>query len=175
VNGIMNMTRVFFIGDIMAEMACEPYMTCNVDQRSFKAYFSRFLALTVKMAPFTTNYIMPKLQTSAKAAARFCSWGEDKNTCGLRWTEGQWEGLWGVGEQLSALETIQSNLILHSRDFVTENLGGTSKGDPGAGGSSTVIEETMRDITAKDRVGAAAVTIFAVVGVLWFGWFVALS
>jgi mannan endo-1,6-alpha-mannosidase len=37
VNGIMQMTRVFFKNDIMVEVACEPYGTCNVDQRSFKA------------------------------------------------------------------------------------------------------------------------------------------
>lgn len=169
------MTRIFFINDVMAEMACEPYMTCNVDQRSFKAYLSRFLALTVKMAPFTAEYIMPKLQASAKAAAQFCSWGDDQNTCGMRWTENQWEGLWGVGEQLSALETIQSNLVLHSRELVTEKVGGTSKGNPGAGGSGAIIEETRMDITAKDRGGAAAVTIIAVIGFLVFGWFIGWS
>ncbi|KAF8246910.1 mannan endo-1,6-alpha-mannosidase [Wilcoxina mikolae CBS 423.85] len=174
IDGILRMTQVFFPDGIMSELACEPYMTCNVDQRSFKAYLSRFMALTVKMAPYTRDIIMPKLRSSAEAAARHCSFGEDQNTCGLRWTEPEWENLWGVGEQLSALETIQSNLILGARDYVTEKKGGTSKGNPSAGTGGETVRERSREVGTKDKGGAAALTAgmamgFVVLGI-WMSW-----
>lgn len=117
----------------MFEQACERQVTCNIDQRSFKAYLARFMALTVKMAPYTANLIMPKLRTSAVAAARQCSNGLDGNTCGMKWYQPEWDGLFGVGEQISALEVIQNTLVHEVGVPVTETKGGTSEGNPAAG------------------------------------------
>src|SRR5262249_17216976 len=123
----------FFDNDVMYEATCEPNQSCNTDQRSFKAYLSRWLALTTQMAPWTTEIIMPKLRKSAVAAARHCSYGDDGNTCGLRWNIPEWDGFMGVGEQLSALEVIQNTLVQDARVPVTENEGGISVGNPDAG------------------------------------------
>ena len=170
-DGILQATMIFFPNGIMAELACEPYMTCNVDQRSFKAYLSRFMAMTVKMAPYTAETIMPKLRSSAEAAARHCSFGEDRNTCGLRWTVPNWEGLWGVGEQLSALEVIQNNMVMHSTDYATEKLGGTSKGNPGAGTGGELIENNLREVGVGDKGGAVTLTMAFSLGIfLLAGW-----
>lgn len=165
------MTLSFFPNDTLVEMACEPYRTCNIDQRSFKAYIARFMALTVKLAPFTAASIMPKLRSSAIAAARYCSFGEDRNTCGMRWTETEWDGLYGVGEQMSALEVIQSNMIhqVDGKELSTAEVGGTSKGNPAAGGDPNFFNEKARRIRARDKGGAAVLTVLTVGGFLAFG------
>lgn len=183
VESILDMTRIFFTtppfgpNDTMFEQACERPVTCNVDQRSFKAYFARFLALTVKMVPWTAPRIMPKLRTSAVAAAAACSYGEDKNTCGMKWYAPQWDGLYGIGEQISALEVIQNTLVHEVGIPVTEDAGGTSVGDPAAGsysgpnrgrnrgdGSSSmsIQEELAAGMTRKQMVGAWVATVVTV-------------
>ena len=63
--------------------------------------------------------IMPLLQSSAQAAVTTCTAGTDGNQCGLRWTEGPInDGMMGVGEQMSVLEIVQSNLIDKSWDSI---------------------------------------------------------
>lgn len=162
----------------MYEVACERDNMCNRDQRSFRAYLGRFMGLTVQMAPFTSDYIMPKLRTSAIAAARQCNGGSDGKTCGMTWTvdtcDGSFEqGL--LGQTLSAFEVVQNVLVATSADPVTSKTGGTSKGDPSAG--LTGMNYTgLRDletnpIKTSEKVGAAIMTIL-VTGVLGaFAWF----
>ena len=121
-DGFLERAKDWFKDGILTEKLCEgievtakqsgmlqePTGGCNVDQRSFKAYMSRFLGLTVKMAPHTADIILPLLETSAVAAAKSCSNGLDGKKCGMKWTTGGvWDGLFGLGEQMSALETIQ--------------------------------------------------------------------
>jgi mannan endo-1,6-alpha-mannosidase len=130
---------------------------------------SRFLALTAKLAPFTAEFIRPKLRASAVAAARHCSNGNDGNTCGMRWTlNGAWDNSHGVGQQLSALETIQNSLFESIPLPATQKSRGTSKGDPNAGLSRKGTKpDDKTEVTAVDRVGAAFVTI-GVVGLLCY-------
>jgi len=157
----------------MYEVACEPNGKCDVDQRSFKAYLARWMAATTKMAPFTYDAIMAKLQASAQAAALQCSGGANGNTCGLQWTMGaQYDGSFGVGEQMSALEVIQSNLISKVAGPVTNNTGGTSQGNPsaGTGGDSNSPGITVDPITTGDKVGAGFLTSLVLVGVLGGAW-----
>lgn len=175
VQGILDQISVFFRKgdgdgpkDVMVEVACEPYNKCNIDQRSFKAYLSRFLALTVKMAPFTRDQIMPKLQESARWAAKTCSGGDDGVTCTMRWETGVFDPAWtGLGEQMCALEIIQSNLIEHVPPPVTEK-DGTSKGDPsaGTGGDREIENINLSPTTSGDRVGAGFLTTFILIGFL---------
>lgn len=174
------MTRIFYTAppvgpaDTMFEQACERPVTCNVDQRSFKAYFARFLALTVKMAPWTAGQIMPRLRTSAVAAAAACSYGADANTCGMKWYSPGWDGLWGVGEQVSALEVVQNTLVHEVGVPVTQDEGGTSIGDPaagsrsrgGGGGTGARGGEGAVCVTGRQRAGAWVAT--ATMGVLVF-------
>lgn len=70
------------------------------------------MAASTKVAPWLYDDIKPYLQASAQAAALSCTGGEDKVTCGTKWwNNGAWDNTWGVGQQMSALEVIQSNLI----------------------------------------------------------------
>lgn len=171
----------------MFEVACEPHHTCNIDQRSFKAYLARFLALTVKMAPFTADSIMPRLRTSAVAAARHCGFGDDANTCGQKWYVDDWDGMWGVGEQISALEVIQNTLVADIAPPVTQLRGGISRGNPAAGGTGKNRASGGEDgsgwvnmegvfvphkTTERDKAGAGLVTVFLVAFILGIFWWV---
>ncbi|KAF1808758.1 mannan endo-1,6-alpha-mannosidase DCW1 precursor [Eremomyces bilateralis CBS 781.70] len=169
--GIIAGLSVFFEGEIMFEVACEVTGTCNVDQRSFKAYLSRWMAATVKVASWTNELLMPRIRSSAKAAALQCSGAPDGVTCGLRWTAGAaYDGEAGVGEQMSALEVIQANLIDKVDGPVTANNGGTSKGDAGAGAEEVVNPRTYNVITTGDKVGAGFLTTILLAGLLGGAW-----
>ncbi|KAI9772146.1 MAG: hydrolase 76 protein [Geoglossum umbratile] len=175
VDKLLEATSVFFLPepvDVMREAACEGHSTCNVDQRSFKAYLSRWYAATTQMANWTVPTIMPRLRTSAKAAAASCSEKPDGVTCGLKWTlqPPSDDGSHGVGEQMAALSVIQSVLIPNSSAPVTANSGGTSKGDPNAGGQGDQQPLTGKEVTVGDKVGAGFLTFFVLCLLLVGAW-----
>lgn len=88
------------------------------------------MAASTKVAPWLYERVQPLLASSAVAAAQSCSGGEDGVTCGTRWYTGTWDNTWGVGQQMSALEVIQSNLIHTVQGPLSSTTGGTSKGNP---------------------------------------------
>ena len=192
----MNGTNVFFVqtagvnvpakngapgGQIMAEVACEfpAAQTCNSDQPSFKAYLSRWMAMATIMAPFTSDVIMPRLQASAVAAAGQCTGQPSGSACGRRWYQTVWDGFTGVGEQMSALSIIQSNLISKVPPPVTAVKGGTSVGNPSAGSGGDNSNANANPVITKtismgDKAGAGiltAITLLLVLGMTW--WIIA--
>ncbi|KAI9746191.1 MAG: hydrolase 76 protein [Claussenomyces sp. TS43310] len=123
--GMLNASAGFFspfsnATDVMYEAACETVYTCNVDQFSFKAYLGRFMWKSTKMAAFTYGTVAKYLEQSSKAAARSCSGGTDGVTCGTRWYINGWDGSWGAGQQLSALEVMQGLLVNLTAPPMTE-------------------------------------------------------
>ncbi|EEB05304.1 mannan endo-1,6-alpha-mannosidase DCW1 [Schizosaccharomyces japonicus yFS275] len=113
-DGLVNKSiTTFFKDGILYEPACEIANTCNADQTSFKGYLARFLGYAMKLAPYTRDTILPLIKKSAEAAALACSGGRDGYTCGGRWywNNGTWDGNYGVGDELSALEVMQTVLI----------------------------------------------------------------
>lgn len=155
----------------MYEVACEVNGKCDVDQKSFKAYLARWMAATTRVAPFTHDLIMTRLTASAKAAAAQCIGGDTGQVCGLQWTNyGVYDGSYGVGEQMSALEVVQSLLIGQVRGPVTNQTGGTSKGDPSAGSSSDENPLQMDAVTTGDRVGAGFLTTIVLIGIIGGAW-----
>ncbi|TKX18501.1 mannan endo-1,6-alpha-mannosidase [Elsinoe australis] len=167
-------SKVFFTGtnnQIMYEVACEPSANCNVDQQSFKAYLARWMAASLKVAPFLRDQMMPYLVASANAAAQSCVGGTDGITCGTRWDASGWDGLYGVGQQMSALETIQSTLIDSAPGPLSNITGGTSQGDNTAGsGGDRDPSQPDRPITTGDRAGAGIITFLILVGLLGGAW-----
>ena len=178
----MNGTDVFFVGSaganapvanppgggtIMAEIACEFPLkqTCNYDQPSFKAYLSRWMAATAQLAPFTAGVIMPRLQASAIGAAGQCTGTPGGSVCGRRWYQSEWDGMAGIGEQMSAMSVIQNNLIPKTKAPVTAVTGGTSKSDPSAGSSgdsNTITDPSITSvISTGDKAGAGILTFLA--------------
>ncbi|CCE88419.1 Piso0_001924 [Millerozyma farinosa CBS 7064] len=152
-------SRVFFQNDTMYEAACQPANTCSQDQRSFKAYFSRFLGLTAVMAPETSDTIMTWLTASAKAAAQSCSGGTDGHTCGTNWFKHSWDGNYGLGEQMCALEVIQNLRVHDLPPPYTAHEGGSSIGNPAAGYSVTTANASPLKLDGGDKAGAAIITI----------------
>lgn len=88
-------------GNIMSEFQCEPQSNCNSDQSSFKAYLSRWLAVTSLLVPSTAAKIQPKLQASAKAAVGQCVGGPNGRMCGRQWWTTTFDGFSGVGQQVN--------------------------------------------------------------------------
>lgn len=175
----------------MVEVACENTNNCNNDQKSFKAYLVRWMAATATVAPFTVGYVKQKLAASGLAAAQQCNGGATGTKCGLKWFQrSQNDGSTGPGQQMAALEAVQSNMLFLSqpgnspaasqaspaaspqtsdsvpilRGPVTADTGGTSKGDPNAGTipSTWSGKPGMGPIKAGDKAGAAFATMLLV-------------
>ncbi|KFZ07968.1 hypothetical protein V502_09633 [Pseudogymnoascus sp. VKM F-4520 (FW-2644)] len=182
VQGLVNQSMSVFSDaatGIIIERDCEltEPASCNTDQKSFKAYLTRWMAATAKVAPFTYDTISAFLLKSAKAAAAQCTGGTKARACGLRWVHdgktGVWDGTTGVGEEMSALEVIQSTLIGQAAAPVTNTTGGTSTGNYDAGSTSKDTAGVMNNWipTMGDKAGAGVVTAVILAGVIGgVGW-----
>ncbi|EAA35418.3 glycosyl hydrolase family 76 protein [Neurospora crassa OR74A] len=176
VDGLINGLGVFFTGpqrNIMTEVACEPVNLCDLDQQSFKAYLSRAMAATTKWAPWTYHRIKPLLKSTAIAATSTCIGGSNGRMCGLKWTEhGKWDGTTGVGQQMAAMELVLANMIEQVAAPVTNHTGGTSAGNPGAGGGDVgktnpfSIAVPYSPLSTADRVGAWIITAVIILGLV---------
>ncbi len=156
----------------MYEVACESNNLCDTDQKGYKGFLSRWMAATIKVAPWSAEFIRPKLAASAVAAAAQCSGGADGNVCGLHWTQGAtWDGVTELGAQMAALEVIQVNLVDQVSGPVTNATGGTSRGDPAAGTNSAgAAPPVLNTITTADKAGAGILTFMVLSMVLGGGW-----
>ncbi|KAF4304745.1 hypothetical protein SLS57_004594 [Botryosphaeria dothidea] len=172
-SGIITGLSVFLSPDkpnVLYEVACEPNGKCNVDQRSFKAYISRWMAATTKVAPWTTDLLTPIMEASRQAAISTCTGGDDGNQCGLRWTAGTFDGSTGVGEQMAVLEIMGTSLIANVAGPLTNNTGGTSRGDPSAGSNSAKTPTSADPISMGDKAGAGFLTAVILIGILGGAW-----
>jgi mannan endo-1,6-alpha-mannosidase len=97
--------------DVVAEK-CEQAGTCNVDQLSFMAYLSRWLAATSALLPSTAGTIMPLLQASPGGAMASCAYGPGLATCGTKWFTNSRDGTQNAGHQLAALEVVHGLLAM---------------------------------------------------------------
>ena len=162
----------------MYEPACEPQDNCNADQYSFKAYLARWMAKSSVVAPYITGSVRTLLERSAQAAAQACNGGTDGSTCGQKWYVGGYDGSYGVGQELSALETVQALLLLHGDVNGTRRSPATqsnvhvevSQGNPSStfsipprtsstgGGGATHSGTPQSAASAGGRVGGAGAT-----------------
>ncbi|KFY23310.1 hypothetical protein V493_05930 [Pseudogymnoascus sp. VKM F-4281 (FW-2241)] len=141
-------------------------------KKSFKAYLTRWMAAATLIAPFTYDTISKLLLTSAKAAAAQCIGGDNGRACGLRWVHegkmGNWDGTTGVGQEMAALEVIQSTLIGQTSGPVTNSTGGTSPGDYNAGtkrkGADALLNNWIP--TTGDKAGAGVLTAVVLAGLI---------
>jgi mannan endo-1,6-alpha-mannosidase len=171
VQGIYTTGQLFFENGIMKEVACEDGNNCDVDQQSFKGYLARWWGAAAKLAPFIQQETQALLASTANAAIATCTGGNDGNACGLRWTTNAYDGNTGVGEQMAVLEVVQSLLQPTVGGVVTSKTGGTSQGDPSAGGTQNTQKVTLDPITGADKAGAGILTAMALLmtfaGSLW--------
>lgn len=163
----------FFRNGIMYERACQDASTCNNDQRSFKAIFSRCLGMASLLVPQLADTIIPALEKNAQQAALSCSGGTDKVTCGFNWEKGQWDGQFGMGEQLAAMEVMLSLLTKDAAPPYSRNDTGVAVGNSAAGVTNdyTSLDHNPLTITNKDKAGGAVITAFIllslVLGTVW--------
>lgn len=154
---ILSACTYFLNNSIFTESACSASLKCNTDQRTFRSLFARSLTWTSILAPTTAGTILEWMEKSAVAAAQSCSGGDDGVTCGFNWNYNGWDGFYGLGEQMSALETImgmKNNITLYSAD-----TGGTSASDYNAGTNTDATENpNLLDISTKDKAGAGILT-----------------
>lgn len=171
---IWNRSKVFYMDDtnIMYEAACQPTNVCDTNQRSFKGIYSRFLGLTCLMAPPLNDEIQKYLTYSTNAILKSCTGGSDGHTCGLDWSKGSWDGVYGLGEQMSALEALQNRLIWTRPGPLTHDTGASSKGNGSAGTiNSHYFDPITLKITNRDRTVAGIITVlillFLALGAFW--------
>lgn len=165
---------VFFENGVMYEAACQPYNKCDTDERCFKGIFARLLGQTMRLAPVTTNLIWPYILTTADALKTSCTGGYDGHTCGLNWLVGKWDGNYGLGEQICALDVLNTLLIWNKPGPLTASTGGTSKGDGAAGSNGTSGSDgkyvTALNLSTKDTAGAAIITVVVLIGMMATSW-----
>lgn len=113
------------------------------------------MASSSKLAPWLYDMVRPYIEVSAVAAGQQCDGGDDGHTCGLKWTDNTtWDGSYGVGQQMAALEIVQALLIQEADEQVTADTGGTSQGDPNAGTGTCCLSPkcgSFRRIVAYDN------------------------
>jgi mannan endo-1,6-alpha-mannosidase len=97
--------------DVMYEGACETVGKCSVDMTTHKGQLARYMWQSTTMLSSLRPRVEQYLQTSAKAAAASCTGGDNNHRCGIKWFDGGFDGQMGLGQQMSALETIQGLLI----------------------------------------------------------------
>jgi len=135
--------------NVMFELMCETGGTCDNDQFSFKGYLSRFMYASTQVAPFTHDTVFKYLTTSASAAAKSCSGGTGGTTCGQRWYWEAFDGSVGVGQQMSALETIQGLLV---------DTPGGADGQAGTSPSVSSISSAVQATSTMPTAAASAIT-----------------
>lgn len=86
-------------------------------------------------------------------------------TCGEHWYQ-SYDGLYGLGQQMSALSVVQSMLIDEAPALVTNSTGGTSQGNVNAGSQSSSSSEVITPATSGDRAGAGILTALVISGLL---------
>lgn len=159
----------FQIGGYMAETACASVNRCNNDQRSFRCLLSRCLGVTTVLIPETKDLLDDYLQKSATGAAKSCSGGSDGVTCGEDWSRGEWDTVYGLGEQMSALEVILANVQDQFDPPLTIGTGGNNDTNANAGlDSSDHTNSKKLKITTKDKAGAGVLTAI-VLGIILGG------
>jgi mannan endo-1,6-alpha-mannosidase len=130
------------------------------------------MGYTAIVAPWTRNLIDPRLQASAIAAAAHCTGGGSQTSCNLQWATGnERSGSFGVGEQMAALEVIQSLLYPSVAGPATYNNGGISLSNPDAGLDIPSKFPGLDNTTLGDKISASVLTIIILTGtVVGAGW-----
>lgn len=102
----------FTTSDGVLQEKCEATQNCNADQKSFKAYVVRWLAEAKGLVSESARgKIEGVLRASVKGALGSCNGSPGRESCGVKWTEGGFDGDVGVGQQMGALEAVVGRLI----------------------------------------------------------------
>lgn len=178
--------EVFFHNptNIVYEAACQNHNACNNDQRCFKGIFVRMLGLALALVPETKEWYWDKMISSGQGMNSSCSGGTDGVTCGLNWWYGSWDGMYGLGEQINAVDMLSVLLVFTkdppytAKDIFPAGLGVTDDsgnetiyGYPDAGLNSSDIVAQKLNLNTSDKGGAGFVTaLFLIAVTAVSGW-----
>jgi mannan endo-1,6-alpha-mannosidase len=97
------------------------------------------MATATQLAPYTAGTIYPLLATTASTVGGFCNQGVNNSECTMWWTTTAGPATTGVGQQMSALNVFNANIMkfMTSSAVATANSGGTSAGNPDAGSTTS--------------------------------------
>ena len=119
------------------------------------------MGYTAVVAPWTRDLIEPKLRASATAAAAQCTGGANQTSCNLYWAvKYDRDPSFGVGEQMAAVEVVQSLLYPTVAGPVTQKNGGTSPSSPDAGLNNEAKSAARGGATAGEKIAGSVLTIF---------------
>lgn len=139
-DGLLNATLdLYFPNGIAKEVVCDDGARCTLDMKFMKGILAQQLVDTIQVAPYTADSILPKLTTSAQAAAKVC----DSTGCPLLW-DGTLTGKTpstllygtGMGETFSVLSYVQGLLVGKAKTPVTEKTAGAAAGNGTTTGTS---------------------------------------
>ncbi|KAI1124373.1 glycosyl hydrolase family 76-domain-containing protein [Nemania abortiva] len=147
VDGLAQKTLdVFFPSGVAKEVACEPD-NCNTDMTFYKSFLHRSLASTIRVAPYTTDLILPVLKQSAAAAVKTCTLGDNGRMCGSIWS-GDSDGQTGAGQQMSVLSALLSLLP-------EETVAKASNSSSGGSGTDSTTTPTDSSSQPSDTAGSS--------------------
>lgn len=153
-------------GTVLVDITCEPIGKCDRNQITFKAYYSTWLAFMTTIVSSTYDLVMPRMLSSAVAAAETCVGpGLNTNTaCGIQWYTRTFDYA-GLEQQMAVLGGLNAALVQFKRQPpFTLNTGGVSKSNPAAGTNSSTAIPQLDNVTTGDRAGAGILTVVFVAG-----------
>ncbi|KAI9692556.1 MAG: hypothetical protein M1822_006787 [Bathelium mastoideum] len=143
--------------NVMFEAACEKVGTCDTDQFSFKGFLARWLSKSSILAPALASSVDPLLEASARAAAQSCD-GLGNSSCGTRWWVGGFDGETGAGQQMSALEVLDSLLVGRAGAPLTAGAGaGASSSSASSSATTAAAPTTLSTVTSSSAASTTAV------------------
>lgn len=147
-DGLLNRTLdLFFPNGVASEISCEGLGTCSSDMAYYKGFLGHWLADTTQMAPYTAQSILPKLTSSAQAAAKAC----DGDVCPEVWKgTTSTNATSGVGQQLSALSFVQGLLV---KDAATPEGNATSTSTGSSSATQTSATASGSGTSASKSAG----------------------
>lgn len=143
---------------------------------AFKGFTHRWLAAVTQVAPYTTDKILPVLNTSAAAAIKQCKGGPSGTFCGFYWADGQSaEVKTGAGEQMNILSAVSNLLIGDAPGPATSgsppSSPGTGSGGGGLGTGTTGApppEGSNKSLATSARVtGGMVLGAIVGLGMVW--------
>lgn len=152
------------VNNIVTEYTCAN-TECNNDQRVFKSVLLKALGEITLLLPNTDYATRAQqiLDASAQAAAESCSGGSDKKTCGMDWLQNGWDGMYGLGEQIDALEAIQQSIMNQAAQPVDADTQGAPQGDFTFGLTGDMTPEWVTRTHTSYNTHTVEVTVTAVV------------
>nr|POF01266.1 mannan endo-1,6-alpha-mannosidase dcw1 [Quercus suber] len=150
--------------NVLTEVACQPQSSCVTDQLAFRAILARALASQLALSTNDSDGAAAILQASAAGAAAQCVEHQDSLSCGSDWSSTTWDGTYGVGQSVSALEVILANLPQPA--LLTADSAGTATSGTASGPGNATMSSPAA-MTSSPHVNAAAMQVgsmFAVMG-----------